>query len=59
VIALSNKSHRNILLDKESLEVIVNVILNTTTTTTTTTTMAAAAAATTTPQQQDSVLKQS
>jgi lysophospholipase-3 len=45
VIALSNKSHRNILLDKESLEVIVNVILNTTTTTTL--------------QQQDSVLMQS
>lgn len=53
VIALSNKSHRKILLDKESIEVIVNVILNTTTTTTTT------ATATTTPQQQDSVLMQS
>jgi hypothetical protein len=58
VIALSNKSHREILLDKESLEVIANVILNTTTTTTT---MAAAAATTTTktPQQQDSILMQS
>jgi len=50
VIALSNKSHRNILLDKESIEVIVNVILDTTNTTTTTTT---------TPQQQDPVLMQS